>query len=173
VDGSGNVAITGSGVGTFDFNGSNPLTLAPTTSQAIFAKFDSNGGYLWSKAFNEMPLGEEGEGVTFDSAGNVLFTGYTLSDIYDFAGVRSIQDGTADVFTVKFSATGDWKWAKRLSASAGFSGTDRGYGIAVDASNNVLTTGQFGGQGTGLDFGGGNITTGSASSYGFLLKVGP
>jgi hypothetical protein len=60
-----------------------------------------------------------------------------------------------------------------LTASAGFSGTDKGYGITVDANNNVLATGIFGGQGTSLDFGGGNITTGSASSYGFLVKLGP
>lgn len=54
-------------------------------------------------------------------------------------------------------------WSKRF----GSTGSDQGFGVAVDSSGNVLATGFF--EGT-VNFGGGNLTSAGSGDI-FLLKL--
>ena len=62
----------------------------------------------------------------------------------------------SDAFLVKYSASGGCLWSKRLGGRY----RDKGFGVAVDANNNVLVTGVVDGYFTGtmVDFGGGPVT---------------
>ncbi|MDA1055178.1 MAG: S8 family serine peptidase, partial [Planctomycetota bacterium] len=51
--------------------------------------------------------------------------------------------GSYDAFLMKLNADGVFQWAVRLGGSSGI--WDRASGLAVDASNNVYITGEFGG----------------------------
>ncbi|MCF6285500.1 MAG: hypothetical protein L3K26_09955, partial [Candidatus Hydrogenedentes bacterium] len=88
--------------------------------------------------------GDEGLAVAVDGAGNVYTTGYFQGTV-DFdpgAGVSNLTSaGTKDIFVQKLDSAGNFVWAK------GFGGTDndRGFGIVVDASGNVFSTGEFSG----------------------------
>ncbi len=81
-------------------------------------------------------------GCCFDNSNNVLVTGST-SDI-DFpstAGAFQVANAgpknTTEVFVIKFTPAGNRIWATYYGGTGG----DYGYGIAVDASNNVVFTG--------------------------------
>ena len=80
--------------------------------------------------------------LAVDSADNVYTTG-EFRGAMDFepgAGTYNLTSGgSADIFVSKLDSSGYFVWAK----SMGGTGSDRGYGIAVDSAANVHTTGYF------------------------------
>ena len=62
-------------------------------------------------------------------------TGQTISS--DFAGANNSNHGGVDAFVAKVTSGGSLAWATNL----GGSGSDGGYGIAVDGAGNALVTG--------------------------------
>jgi hypothetical protein len=160
VDGSGNVIIMGALEGTVDFGG-GALTSAGGYD-IVVAKFGSDGAHLWSKRFGDAGL-QEPSRVAVDDSGNVVATGFFLGAI-DLGGGALTSAGDEDVFVAKFGPDGAHLWSKRF----GDANIQKAYGIAVDASGNVIVTGDF--RGT-VDFGGGALT--SAGDYDvFVVKLG-
>jgi gliding motility-associated-like protein len=100
-----------------------------------------------------------------DAAGNL----YTVGDFWntvDFdpgAGVANLTSlGGYDIFITKYDANGDYVWAKSLGGTQ----YNFGYGITVDASGNVYTTGWYDGT---VDFDPGvgtfNLSANNGSGY--------
>jgi hypothetical protein len=150
VDGSGNVAITGSFTGTIDFGGGDLISAGGT--DIVVAKYSAGGAHLWSKRFGNSTNNEVGNAVAMDASGNVVVTGQFAGSV-DFGGGPLTASATSvDIYIVKFDANGAHQW------SQGFGSTqaDVGYGIDVDGSGNVVVTGSF--QGT-VNFGGGGLTS--------------
>jgi hypothetical protein len=87
-----------------------------------------------------------GASIAVDASGNVYTTGF-FSGTADFdpgAGAFILSsEGNNDTFISKLDASGDFVWAKRTNRRT-FSFSD-GRSIAVDASGNVYTTGDFDG----------------------------
>lgn len=106
-------------------------------------KLDAMGGFIWTRQ-----MGGDGydyaRAIAVDAAGNVYVAG-------DFQGtadfdpgpntftLTSAADGSNDVFVCKLDPGGNFLWARRMG---GF-GDVRGYGIAVNAAQEVFTTGNF------------------------------
>ncbi len=80
--------------------------------------------------------------VTYDLSGNVYETGY-FSGTVDFdpgAGVTNlVSAGAYDIYLRKTSAAGNLVWAVRM----GGAGNDVAWGIVLDLSGDILTTGYF------------------------------
>ena len=97
----------------------------------------------WAKAMGGTSL-DQGRSVAVDGAGNVYTTGF-FNGTVDFdpnTGVFNLTStGNQDIFISKLNATGNLVWAKAM----GGIGSDFGYGINVDATGNVYTTGYFNG----------------------------
>ena len=102
-------------------------------------------------------------GIVVDSAGASVVLGY-MSGRADFGGGMLTSAGSTDVYMVKYAANGSYLWSQRF----GGTGTERPKGIAVDAANNIVITGYFGGT---VSFGGGSLVGSSASA--FLAKYSP
>ncbi|CUS31324.1 DUF7948 domain-containing protein [Candidatus Nitrospira nitrificans] len=84
---------------------------------------------------------ESGRGIAVDSAGSAYITGDTISA--NFPVLSASQGGLAgvtDAFVTKLDATG----ARVYSTYLGGSGSDLGYGIAVDGAGAAYVTGQTG-----------------------------
>jgi len=163
LDTSGNIYITGSFEGTVDFDpkaGIYYLTSITDvyyvdTADIFISKLDTSGNFVWAKSIGGIGK-DAGFSITLDASENVYTTGY-FSEIVDFDpdGVETFDlpsEGLYDVFISKLDSLGTLKWAK----SMGGSGNDNGFGIAVDASFNVYTTGYFNetvdfDPGTGID----------------------
>jgi hypothetical protein len=141
-DASGNALVTGetdsSGwvSGGFDtsFNG---------YSDAFVAKISPSGGHIWSTYLGGSSI-DAGYSIATDASGNVLVAGVTASSGWVSGGFDTsfnngvnAGNGPYDGFAAKLSPSGGYIWSTYL----GGNGTDFGYGIAADASGNVLVTG--------------------------------
>ncbi len=156
VDASGNVAIAGDRR-SWEIDFGCGTDRGEAKGDIFVAKYSALGDCLWSKTFGGSG-NEYATDVAMDSNGDVIVTGY-FWDTVDFGGGELTSAGryNYDVFVAKYSAAdGSHLWSKRF----GSTGSERGNGVAVDRSGNVLVTGQF--QDT-VDFGGGGLT--SAGDY--------
>jgi hypothetical protein len=169
VDTSGNVYTTGFFWNTIDFDpgpGTFDLTSAGW-SDIFVCKLDTNGDFVWAKAMGGT-LYDNGYGISVDTSGNVYITGYFqgTADFDPGPGTAQLTSaGELDIFISKLDTNGDFVWA------GGIGGTieDRGYGLSIDTSGNVYTTGFF--QGT-VDFdpGPGTFDLINASGYDIFVS---
>ncbi len=89
---------------------------------------------------------DEGNAIAVDASGNVYTTGF-FDGTVDFdpgAGTLNLTSagtGGGDIFVQKLDAIGNLVWAKAMGGTS----IDVGYGIALDDSGNVYTTGYFAG----------------------------
>lgn len=143
IDASGNVYVIGSFEGTGDFDpgpGTTNLT-APGTNATFVAKLNGAGNLTWARMFGGADT-TVGRGVAVDSTGNVITTG-AFSGTSDFdpsPGTSSLTSaGQNDQFVSKLSASGGFLWAVRMPGTGDADARD----VAVDAADNILTTGFF------------------------------
>jgi hypothetical protein len=87
---------------------------------------------------------DSGSGVAVSSAGTSYATGFFQSANADFGGVTLTNQGVSDIFVAKYDSAGNVLWAR----SAGRSGNDAGYDIAIDDAGNCYVTGEFEGTAT-------------------------
>jgi hypothetical protein len=154
--------ITGVFGGTVDFGGD---TLTSAGSPDIFlAKFDTNGGHLWSKRFGDSRV-QYGRSVACDGSGNVVVTGYFRSTV-NFGGGTLTSAGADDIFLAEFDSNGNHLWSKRFGDEWL---QQMGHSTACDGSGNVVVTGHF--EGT-VDFGGEPLTSAGNDDI-FLAKYEP
>ncbi|MEE9269989.1 MAG: SBBP repeat-containing protein [Candidatus Krumholzibacteria bacterium] len=158
IDADGNVFVTGCVVGAIDFGG-GPLTAAGGVDIFVM-KLDANGNYLWSLLFGDVGL-DAGYDVAVDTAGDVWLTGF-FEGVVDFGGGPLAAAGDTDVFVAKLTAAGNHVTSQRFGGAH----KDRAHRIALDRFNNVLVTGQFGGD---LDVEG-NFLINAGGDDGFLVK---
>jgi hypothetical protein len=106
------------------YNPRYPLTIDPTLTWNTFL---GGSGADW------------GYGIAVDGGGNVYVTGRSAADWGCSPTTCTVQAYTAgyDAFAAKLDHDGSLTWNTFL----GGSGTDEGYGIAVDGSGNVYVTG--------------------------------
>jgi len=143
VDALGNVYTTGYFRGTVDFDpGPGTFNLSSAGSADIFiSKLDASGDFLWAKQLGGT-LNNYAYSIAADASGNVYTTGHFQGTVDFDPGLGTFNltsAGNDDIFIFKLDATGNFVWAKQLG------GTESALGcsIAVDASGNVYTTGQF------------------------------
>ncbi len=172
VDLGGNVYTTGYFKSSADFDpGAGTATLVSAGFGDIFvSKLTGNGGYIWAKRMGGLN-DESGNDIAVDFSGNVFTTGF-YSGSTDFdpgAGIVYLNNaGGSDIFVSRLNGSGNFVWAR----SMGGANDDFGYGIALDTSSNVHTTGSF--QGTAdFDPGAGTANLVSAGNDDiFVSKLG-
>jgi len=154
VDSSGDVVVSGYCANPVDFGNGVPVS-GSTGTDIFVAKYSgADGSYEWARRFGGTS-DDYGYGVAVDGSGNILVTGQFQGSV-DFGGGALVSAGSSDIFVAKYTATGAYVWAKRI----GGTGSEYGYGTAVDNSGNVIVTGRFSGT---LDLGGGAVS--SAGGY--------
>ncbi|MCB9204548.1 MAG: T9SS type A sorting domain-containing protein [Flavobacteriales bacterium] len=143
-DATGNVYTTGKFEGTVDFD-PGPGTAIHTASandDFFVQKLDANGNFLWANTMGGAG-NDRGLAITTDLNGNVYTTGTFFGTIDFDPGVGVLELSTTgsifDIFIQKLDTDGNLVWAKVM----GGSNWDFGHAIAVDAIQNVYTTGYF------------------------------
>ncbi|MBI4701540.1 MAG: hypothetical protein HY744_10330 [Deltaproteobacteria bacterium] len=157
-DQSGNVFVTGGFDGTLNLGGT-PLQSAGG-GDVFLAKFDTSGAHVWSKGFGDAKT-QEVYGIACDGAGAVIITGRMVGSV-DFGGGLKSGLGSWSLFLAKLDATGAHVW----SGVYGDGQNQRGTGLAIDSSNNILVTGEVK---KTIDFGKGAIK----GPGWFLAKLDP
>ncbi len=117
-----------------------PLLLLSLTLELLFNNANAQS-YQWAKSIGGSNS-DVGSSIAIDAAGNIYTAGAFQSNV-DFdpgLGVTSlVSSGSFDIFVTKFDATGKFIWAKSMGGLL----DDRAFGIALDASGNIYTTGYF------------------------------
>lgn len=143
-DAAGNVYSIGTFQGTVDFDpGPGVFNLTAAGGHDIYiSKLDTYGNFIWAGQMGG--AGDDfGHGITLDSSGNILATGYCTgaADFDPGPGVYTPpQAGWADMFVLKLDASGNFIWAHRIGATLR---TVIGFSVDVDNSGNVLVAGVF------------------------------
>lgn len=162
IDAAGNICITGSFIGTVDFDpgsGTANLTTPNNSPDIFFAKYDASGNYLFAKKIGSTGF-DYGYGISTDAGNNIYLTG-TFQGFVDFdpgAGTTNIFASGSDLFIAKYDASGNFAWVKTMGGT-----TIQPRGIKIDNSGNIILAGDFSGT---LDFdpGGGVASLTSAGS---------
>lgn len=145
LDIGGNIYITGSFTDTVDFDpGPSTATLisTPLYQDIFFAKYDSDGNYLWVKVVGGSYYNDSGNKIIVDSLGNCYLTGkFTQTTDFDPGqGVYNlVSNGAKDAFLAKYSNNGDFDWAFKIGGDY----PDEAHGLAIDKQNNIYITGEF------------------------------
>jgi hypothetical protein len=139
VDRAGNAYVTG-GARSTNFPTANPLQ--PTNHgawDAFVAALDPSGSTLLYSTYLGGSIDDFGYGIAVDNAGNAYVTGITGSANFPTANpFQPTYGGSADAFVAALDPTGS---TLLYSTYLGGSGTDVGYGIAVDGAGNAYVTG--------------------------------
>ncbi|MFA6128646.1 MAG: SBBP repeat-containing protein, partial [Bacteroidales bacterium] len=170
LDGSGNAIIGGwfSSVGCdFDPGTGTANLSAAGYCDIFFAKYDTDGNYIWAKSMGS--TGYDGcHDIRTDQSGNVFVTGYFTGTV-DFnpgPGVATMTDaGGGDLFFAKYDPSGNYLWAKR----AGGSLYEVGNSINIDNSGNIYLSGPFMSPDADFDPGAGTAVLSTAGGYDMFL----
>ncbi|MFM1767857.1 MAG: hypothetical protein RJA22_386 [Verrucomicrobiota bacterium] len=141
IDSQGDILLTGNFLYTQDFGGG---ALVSAGGYDIFlVKLSAAGTHLWSKRFggslsSSTPT-ESGLGVAVDTNDNsVVMTGFFQTEVNFGGGV--LWPAYLDMFVAKFSAEGQYLWARQAGGST--AGTT-GRAVAVDRSGAIFVGGEF------------------------------
>lgn len=119
--------------------------------------------HAWSKGFGN-ELNQYTPYVATDGLGNSLVAG-TFEGTVDLGGLGFWSAGMTDIFLGKYDSGGNHLWSRSFGDPLG----QWVYGIAVDASGNVIIAGDFHGT---VNFGGGPLTSEGDGDI-FLAKFDP
>ncbi len=149
-DANGNCYITGDFLSRTITFGNVTLTNADTIGTSGYdmyvVKYDNSGNVLWAKRAGGS-YHDNGRSIAADMFGNCYVTGDFRSKTITFGNITLTNADTLgtsgyDMYVVKYDNSGNVLWAKCADGS----NSDRGEGIAVDASGNCYVTGEFGGK---------------------------
>ena len=149
IDSNDNVYTTGRFGGTVDFDpGPGTFNLTSTGFDIFVSKLDNNGNLVWAKnmggsgpdAYTVVTTSND---IALDTNGNVYVTG-KFCGMVDFdpgPGVTALTSkGSCDLYVVELDSNGNLIKARNMG---GKYSEAEGYGIAVDATGNIYTTGHF------------------------------
>lgn len=138
----GNVYSAGFFNDTVDFNPGTGFQLIGVRNNDVYiTKYDANGNFIWAQAFGGIGT-DQCFGLKTDEIGNIYISGQfggTVDLNPGGANGELIATGGNDVFVAKYDSSGSLLWAKRM----GGMGNDIAYGLDIDASGNVYTTGEY------------------------------
>ncbi len=116
IDAAGNLGVVG-------------YVTQSSDTEIFVRKYTPGGATLWT-VVESGPAGgdDEGHGVAFDAAGNLVATGFV-----------STGGGAEDIWVAKYNASGTELWARTHAGSGGTN--DAGEGVAFDGGGNVVVAG--------------------------------
>jgi uncharacterized membrane protein len=161
------VYVTGYVEGTFSV-GNDSINAGTSSDPLALRLATTDGTPVWGKS-SHGPSDDNsssfGRDIAVDSASNVLLTGQFAGTI-NFGGADLTESGYSNGFVARFTTDGTHAWSKAFGNSTTLDLDS--HGVAADAANNVLLTGQFAGT---ADFGGGPITASGIDL--FVAKLDP
>ncbi len=115
----------------------------PNGTFAFLVKFNSSGVYQYSRVIQGT-----GYSVTCDSSDNVYIAGTcsegtpsVYNELGETLGTFPASIGGTSAFLSKFDSNGAYQYSRLVDAA----GSDNGYSVACDASNNVYLAGSYDG----------------------------
>jgi len=139
-----NVYITGSFKNTADFNPGVGIANLSSSGDldVFFAKYDSNGNYVWAKSFGGLDI-DKSNCINIDYLGNIYLTGRYEGTVDFDPGLGTVNQtslgGLFDLYFAKFNPSGNYIWAKTVGSSS----FNEGHDLEIDSVGNLYLTGEF------------------------------
>jgi len=143
LDVSGDIYVAGHFMETTDFDPGSGVDdhTSNGSIDAFLSKFDSSGAFIWAKTWGGSGI-EYSYDAIVDGSNNIYMTG-CFQDTVDFDPGTGEDwhgsNGNPDAYLSKFDSSGDFIQAETW----GGAGTEYGYGLAADSSDDVYVTGYF------------------------------
>lgn len=150
-DAQGDVYVTGTYLGTIDFDPGDGTDVHTSTGTNVFVtKYYQDGSYAWTRTFIANYTAGHSSGRTnfaLDELGNVFITG-VFSGTVDFDPTEGVDEHTtliegedygSNVFITKLHSDGTYGWTRTF----GGLGKESGAAVAVDDTGAVFVTGRF------------------------------
>lgn len=155
IDATNNIYITGYFRGTADFDPSAGTAILTSNGQAGFdpgwsgeiyvAKYNPNGNYVWAFSVGGSTISDDGQEIIIDYSGDVVVAGFFSGQNVDFdpdpTTTFMLGSSTEEMFLAKYSASGNFIWAKQMGGNAAANETIRQ--LAVDPADNIYVAGYF------------------------------
>jgi len=142
LDHDNNVCLTGFFAGdTIELGSSIIVNNNYNQNENIFiAKYDSSGNVLWAKSVGGLS-NDQGDYICTDASNNIYVSGFFTSDSISFGSTMIYNHSidSADIFIVKYDASGNIIWAK----SAGGTNNDVSSSMCVDIFGSVYLAGFY------------------------------
>ncbi|MCW3104198.1 MAG: type sorting protein [Bacteroidetes bacterium] len=138
VDADGNIFITGQFYDpVMHFDAVSVTNTIAWTSDAYLAKYDASGNALWARSGGGDSY-DAGFGICCDG-NDVIITGSFTIDSIKFGTTTLLNEGSYDIFAVRYDGSGNLLWAR----SAGGTSGDYSNDACIDANENLFLTGCF------------------------------
>jgi len=139
VDAAGNVVVGGQFAGAVGFAHGVTVIAPGGAVDAFVAKYDANGGYLWSDRYDNGTT-QAINGLAADAAGNVYAAGNFIGGgNFNQAGGALAGGSGTNGFALKLTPGGSTAWA----VAVGGTGSQQGKKVVVDGLGNVDVAGTF------------------------------
>jgi hypothetical protein len=145
----------------------NTTFIRPGAFNYFVAKLDSAGNALWAKCAGGANY-NQGTSARADMSGNVYVAGRFWGPNIIFGPDTFINQGSDDIFLVKYDLSGNLLWAR--TAGEGATLSDKPYSVCIDPWGNAIITGDF--QSQTLTFGSATLTNDGYSDI-FIVKYDP
>lgn len=168
-DSIGNILTAGYFQGNVDFDPGPAFYYlsSENTTKTFVTKTDASGNLIWAKAYG----GRNINSIAVYGLNSICITGTfeNTADLDPGAGIYNLtSEGGTDIFIARLNGSGDLVWARQI----GSYWDDSGLSLAIDASENIITTGDFVGN---VDFDPGpgnfNLNTGVFTHNVFISKL--
>lgn len=139
--GGGNPDVFVAGNTTSASLGLPPIAAAHGGSEGFVAAISNNGTNMWWNTFYGGAGADNVNAIVCDATDNVYITGQTgsVASIATGGAYQIALRGINDAYIAKFNgASGSLSWGTYYGGTA----QEEGFGIALDATNNVIITGQ-------------------------------
>ena len=167
VDPLGQPVVFGLFGGSADFGG-GPVTAPDNVPYFFLAKFNHNGGHMWSGNFPGGPLlGRMKYDLDVDPSARIAVTG-TLRSATNFGGGVLTPVGESDIFLAMFNTNGSHLWSKQFGGVS----NESGLAVAFASNNDVLLSADGGGEIGTFTFGGGTVNTPNGFIARFFVASG-
>jgi len=148
-DSSGNIYVVGNYVRTVAFDGvggTDAYTNGNGVNNPFITKYDKDGVYQWTNVIDSTSEARS-DSIAIDADGAVYIDGYfSGTATFDGTGGSDIR-ATVDhnSFLTKYNNDGSYEWTKTIDDTNGTTtnGGAYGYGVVIDKSGNIYTTGYF------------------------------
>ncbi|TKD00223.1 hypothetical protein [Polyangium fumosum] len=160
IDASGMIYLAATVSGAIDL-GDGTLTSAGS-SDALVAKFDTNGDVVWAKLFGDANL-QRAKSIALTQAGQVVLGGEFQGTI-NLGGSALTAGMDTDLFVARLDGSGFHSMSRRY----GGAGFEEIVALTLDTKDNILVTGHFDGA---VDFGVAGMFTSAGNDDVFTLKL--
>jgi hypothetical protein len=143
LDGSGYLYIAGEFEGGADFDPgvTGYFAFSAGALDAFITKLDTAGKFVWVKKMGGLS-NDQPYSIVLDKTGNMHLAGtfYGTTQLNPGFGTYNLTSaGGKDIFIVKLDNTGSFLWARQMGGQM----DDQVFSMALDASDNIYTSGRF------------------------------